>query len=119
MEMCPGVEVVSGIGYIEVRLAGINKGTAVSKILSKISKLRGDPDFLLCLGDDRSDEDMFQVLQDLIAAREENEAKPEGDEGCGDGESSSVQNQLTGGGMGGQHRSLLSKSGLFRSGAPG
>ncbi|CAD7971849.1 unnamed protein product, partial [Amoebophrya sp. A120] len=57
------VEIVEGKGYIEVKLAGVNKGEAVKKILSKISNIRGDPDFVLCIGDDRSDEDMFQVVQ--------------------------------------------------------
>lgn len=56
------VEVVEGKGYIEVKTAGINKGSAVNKILSKITKIRGDPDFVLCIGDDRSDEDMFEVV---------------------------------------------------------
>ncbi|CAD7976959.1 unnamed protein product [Amoebophrya sp. A25] len=56
------VEIVEGKGYLEVKLAGVNKGSAVSKILSKISKIRGEPDFILCIGDDRSDEDMFQVI---------------------------------------------------------
>lgn len=59
------MEVLSGKGYIEVKLAGINKGVAVSKILSKISKIRGDPDFILCMGDDRSDEDMFEIINGL------------------------------------------------------
>lgn len=56
------VEVIHGKGYIEVKLRGINKGNAVWKILGKITALHGRPDFVLCIGDDRSDESMFEVV---------------------------------------------------------
>ncbi|CAD7955266.1 unnamed protein product [Amoebophrya sp. A25] len=59
------VEITNGKGYVEVKLAGINKGAAVSKILQKVSNIRGDPDFVLCMGDDRSDENMFEVVNQL------------------------------------------------------
>ena len=42
---------------IEITNININKGTAVSAILE-----RGDYDFILCAGDDVSDENMFSVL---------------------------------------------------------
>lgn len=55
------VTVVSGKGYVEVKLLGVNKGKAVEKILKTLTTLHGDVDFVLCIGDDRSDEDMFAV----------------------------------------------------------
>lgn len=56
------VTVVSGKGYVEVKLLGVNKGKAVEKILKTLTTLHGDVDFVLCIGDDRSDEDMFAVI---------------------------------------------------------
>ncbi|KAL8426563.1 hypothetical protein ACSSS7_008084 [Eimeria intestinalis] len=58
------VTVVSGKGYVEVKLLGVNKGKAVEKILKTLTTLHGDVDFVLCIGDDRSDEDMFAVIND-------------------------------------------------------
>jgi len=54
------LEVLSGNKVIEVRNSGINKGSFItnlfhSHILSKLS-------FILCIGDDRTDEDMFHSL---------------------------------------------------------
>mmetsp|Transcript_80297 Transcript_80297/g.167196 ORF Transcript_80297/g.167196 Transcript_80297/m.167196 type:complete len:1183 (-) Transcript_80297:102-3650(-) len=56
------VEVLDGKGYVEVKLRGVNKGIACTKVVSKVTQLFGDVDFVLCLGDDRSDEDMFEAL---------------------------------------------------------
>ena len=42
---------------IEITNININKGTAVSAILERV-----DYDFILCAGDDVSDENMFSVL---------------------------------------------------------
>jgi len=61
------VEVLSAKGYVEVKLQGVNKGHAVSNILQKIQRLKGDIDFALCLGDDRTDEDMFDVINALAS----------------------------------------------------
>jgi len=51
-------EVASGIGYVEVKVRGVNKGVAVNKLLERF----GDVDFVLCVGDDRSDEEMFNQI---------------------------------------------------------
>eukprot|EP00922_Rhytidocystis_sp_ex-Travisia-forbesii_P060305 GHVS01089405.1.p1 GENE.GHVS01089405.1~~GHVS01089405.1.p1 ORF type:complete len:1047 (-),score=173.86 GHVS01089405.1:125-3265(-) len=59
------VTVVSGKGYVEAKLRGINKGNAVSRMLKQITAIRGEVDFILCMGDDRSDEDMFGVIAPL------------------------------------------------------
>ena len=45
--------VVSGKGYVEVKLLGVNKGKAVERILQTLSTLHGDIDFVFCIGDDR------------------------------------------------------------------
>ena len=48
-------------------LQGVSKGLVAKRILSTMQE-RGDlPDFVLCVGDDRSDEDMFEVI--MTAAR--------------------------------------------------
>lgn len=52
------VQVVKGKGYVEVRRGNINKGTSVTKMLEQLGKV----DFVLCIGDDRSDEDMFEAV---------------------------------------------------------
>lgn len=56
------VDVLNGKGYVEVKLRGVNKGVAVSKVLAKVTQMYGDVDFILCVGDDRSDEDMFEAV---------------------------------------------------------
>lgn len=51
------LHVLDGNKVIEVRQQGIDKGTAARKVLDK------DPyDFVLCIGDDKTDEDMFREL---------------------------------------------------------
>lgn len=65
------VEVMEGKGYVEVKLRGINKGLACTKVLSKVTQAFGDVDFVLCLGDDRSDEDMFETVNTIIDPGEE------------------------------------------------
>ena len=44
-------------------LAGVTKGSLVSHIIQHHSS-RGGADFVLCLGDDSMDEDMFNVVRD-------------------------------------------------------
>jgi trehalose 6-phosphate synthase/phosphatase len=53
------LHVIDGNKVIEVRIAGIDKGAAAKKILA-------DPsiDFVLAIGDDKTDEDMFRLLND-------------------------------------------------------
>lgn len=59
------VQVVNGQGWLQVRLASVNKGEMVSHILSEMEQ---SPDFILCCGDDRTDEDMFAVLGEKFNA---------------------------------------------------
>lgn len=51
------VGVYAGSKIIEIKPEGINKGEAVKKVLS-----RHPADFILCAGDDYTDEDMFAAL---------------------------------------------------------
>lgn len=51
------LQVLHGNKVIEVRIKGVNKGTAVKHILNN-----GIYEFILCIGDDKTDEDMFRKL---------------------------------------------------------
>lgn len=56
------LKIVNGKGFIEVIALGINKGYFISYILKKQIKKGRIPDFILCIGDDTSDEKMFDYL---------------------------------------------------------
>ena len=56
------VEVVMGNTIVEVKPQGVSKGGAVERILLDMSSHGSAPDFILCVGDDRSDEDMFTAI---------------------------------------------------------
>jgi len=58
------VEVTIGKGYLEVRPHGINKGAMLDHMLSMLQSNSGGVDFVLCIGDDTSDEYMFSALQE-------------------------------------------------------
>ena len=59
-------EVSYGLGYVEVKPRGINKGTTVFEILQELNRRKKDPaDFILSIGDDVSDEEMFKVIKAL------------------------------------------------------
>lgn len=59
------VEVLTGNDYLEVRPEGVDKGVIVDRIMSTLeSSGSGYVDFVLCMGDDLSDEFMFQYLED-------------------------------------------------------
>ena len=53
------VQVMQANKAIEVRVAGINKGTVAREMIAE-----GGYDFVLAIGDDKTDEDMFAVLPD-------------------------------------------------------
>lgn len=53
------LQVIDGNKVIEVRLVGVDKGTTATNLLSQIK-----PQFVLCIGDDTTDEDMFRALGD-------------------------------------------------------
>ncbi|KAI8079564.1 trehalose-phosphatase [Gilbertella persicaria] len=55
----PGVDILVGKMNLEVRSLLVNKGQVVKRI-----KQKHQTDFVMCAGDDQTDEDMFNVLQD-------------------------------------------------------
>lgn len=51
------LQVIDGNKVVEVRIAGFDKGATALRIVGEM-----DPDFVLCMGDDTTDEDMFKAL---------------------------------------------------------
>ncbi|OIW06950.1 hypothetical protein TanjilG_18338 [Lupinus angustifolius] len=56
------VSVKSGPHIVEVKPQGVSKGIVAERLLSTMQQKGVVPDFFLCIGDDRSDEDMFEVI---------------------------------------------------------
>jgi trehalose 6-phosphate synthase/phosphatase len=52
------LQVIDGNKVLEVRMVGVDKGATATTILNNIN-----PDFILCIGDDTTDEDMFRLLR--------------------------------------------------------
>ncbi|XP_048427911.1 probable alpha,alpha-trehalose-phosphate synthase [UDP-forming] 9 [Pyrus x bretschneideri] len=51
-----------GQHIVEVKPQGVSKGLVTEKILSRMVNDGKAPDFVMCIGDDRSDEDMFESI---------------------------------------------------------
>lgn len=51
------LQVIDGKKVIEIRVAGIDKGVAAKRIVEE-----SPAEFVLAIGDDKTDEDMFQAL---------------------------------------------------------
>ncbi|KAK1556544.1 hypothetical protein Q3G72_007182 [Acer saccharum] len=62
------VAVKSGQFIVEVKPQGVSKGLVVEKIFSSMSEKGKRPDFVVCIGDDRSDEDMFEIIGNAISS---------------------------------------------------
>ncbi|KAH7444340.1 hypothetical protein KP509_02G074400 [Ceratopteris richardii] len=58
--------VKSGHCIVEVKPQGVSKGTVAEELLLSQVKAGNPPDFLLCIGDDRSDEDMFESIATAV-----------------------------------------------------
>ncbi|KAB2633385.1 alpha,alpha-trehalose-phosphate synthase 10 [Pyrus ussuriensis x Pyrus communis] len=56
------VVVKRGQHIVEVKPQGVTKGLVAQKVLSTMIGNGNAPDFVLCIGDDRSDEDMFESI---------------------------------------------------------
>ncbi|MCJ1453351.1 threalose-6-phosphate phosphatase [Mycoblastus sanguinarius] len=56
------VTVVMGHCIVEVRPTSVDKGEFVKKILDEMAQGKNSPDFVLCVGDDVTDEDMFHAV---------------------------------------------------------
>lgn len=52
------LQVIDGNKVLEIRQSGMDKGVTALKLINMFK-----PDFILCLGDDTTDEDMFKVLE--------------------------------------------------------
>jgi len=61
------VEVKSGQHIVEVKPQGVTKGLVAQQLLSTMVERGKPPDFVLCIGDDRSDEDMFASIASAMA----------------------------------------------------
>lgn len=46
---------------------GVNKGLVAERLLAMMKQKDMLPDFVLCIGDDRSDEDIFEVIMNAVA----------------------------------------------------
>ncbi|KVH96785.1 probable alpha,alpha-trehalose-phosphate synthase [UDP-forming] 7 [Cynara cardunculus var. scolymus] len=62
------VVVKSGQYIVEVKPQGVTKGLVAEKIFLSMFRNERRADFVLCVGDDRSDEDMFVMIGDAIKA---------------------------------------------------
>lgn len=62
------VTVKSGQYIVEVKPQAVNKGLVAERLLETMKKNGTVPDFVLCIGDDRSDEDMFEVIMSSVAS---------------------------------------------------
>lgn len=56
------VAVRRGQHIVQVNPQGISKGVVVEKLVATMLSRGKPPDFVLCIGDDRSDEDMFESI---------------------------------------------------------
>lgn len=48
-------------------MQGVSKGIVAKRLLSTMQERGMLPDFVLCIGDDRSDEDMFEAITSSMA----------------------------------------------------
>lgn len=55
-------------GYIEARPKGVSKGLFVNHAIATMKASHNDPDFILAIGDDNSDEPMFQYLNTITGS---------------------------------------------------
>ncbi|GKU92397.1 hypothetical protein SLEP1_g6130 [Rubroshorea leprosula] len=62
------VAVRSGQFIVEVKPQGLSKGLVAEKILTSMAESGKQADFVLCIGDDRSDEDMFEIIGSAISS---------------------------------------------------
>lgn len=64
------VAVKSGQQIVEVKPQGVSKGMVAEKLIASMVSRSTPPDFVLCIGDDRSDEDMFESIANAMVAPE-------------------------------------------------
>ncbi|KAL4568019.1 hypothetical protein LXL04_023619 [Taraxacum kok-saghyz] len=64
------VTVKRGQSSVEVKPQGASKGLVAKRMLAGMQERGMTPDFVLCIGDDRSDEDMFEVITGSVSSGE-------------------------------------------------
>ncbi|CAK9137798.1 unnamed protein product [Ilex paraguariensis] len=57
-----------GQHIVEVKPQGVTKGLVAEKVLSTMVNSGNPPDFVMCIGDDRSDEDMFESILSTVSS---------------------------------------------------
>ncbi|KAK8646117.1 hypothetical protein V6N13_119913 [Hibiscus sabdariffa] len=62
------VTVKSGQFIVEVKPQGVSKGVVAGKVFTTMAESGKQADFVLCIGDDRSDEDMFEIISSAISS---------------------------------------------------
>ncbi|GJZ44784.1 probable alpha,alpha-trehalose-phosphate synthase [UDP-forming] 7 [Tanacetum coccineum] len=60
------VAVKHGQDFVEVKPKGVNKGTAATKIFELMAEVGRSADFVLGIGDDPSDEDVFVAIHEAV-----------------------------------------------------
>ncbi|XP_074286148.1 putative alpha,alpha-trehalose-phosphate synthase [UDP-forming] 7 [Silene latifolia] len=61
------VAVKKGQLIVEVKPQGVSKGMVAEKVFSSLAEKGKHADFVLCIGDDRSDEDMFEIVDNAVS----------------------------------------------------
>lgn len=62
-------EVIEGIGYVEVKPRMVNKGYTVEYLMQQCFEAGIIFDFVLVVGDDSSDEEMFKAIKELAVTK--------------------------------------------------
>ncbi|KAD4179858.1 hypothetical protein R6Q59_023264 [Mikania micrantha] len=62
------VVVKRGQQIVEVNPQGVSKGVVVDRLVTTMQSKGRQPDFVLCIGDDQSDEDMFDKISSSIGS---------------------------------------------------
>jgi trehalose 6-phosphate synthase/phosphatase len=56
-----------GQHIVEVKPQGVSKGLVAEKVLMQMVESGNAPDFVMCIGDDKSDEDMFESIMSTVS----------------------------------------------------
>ncbi len=63
LEFVP-LDIIHGKDYVEVRPKGVDKGAFAKQLLQNIERKKGEIDFIFCMGDSQTDEDMFRTIKE-------------------------------------------------------
>ncbi|PHT99588.1 putative alpha,alpha-trehalose-phosphate synthase [UDP-forming] 10 [Capsicum chinense] len=65
---CQAKELLDQLESVLANEPGLNKGLVAERLLETMQQKGTAPDFVLCIGDDRSDENMFKVVMSAVAS---------------------------------------------------